>query len=99
MASNLTDLKKQMQAPLIVRSDIPDDRRNEVVDIIVAGIDKHNSNLESAAKLIKETLDKQYGLTWQVIIGRGFCSDVTALGGNMVHLYYQGELGILAYKS
>ena len=88
-----------MQAPLVVGSDIPGDTRNEVVDIIVASIDKHNSNLESAAKLIKETLDKQFGLTWQVIIGRGFCSAITALGGNMIHLYYQGELGVLAYKS
>jgi dynein light chain 4 len=99
MTQNTQDLKKQLQAPLVITSDIPGDIRTEVLDLIVGCIDKHGSNLELAAKNAKEALDKHYGLTWQVIIGRGYSFDITALGGNMMHFFYQGDLGILAYKS
>lgn len=93
------DIKKQMHAPLVVESDIYGDMRGEVVDIIIGGVDKYPSNLELASKIIKETLDKQYGQTWQVVIGKGFSFDITSLASNMSHCYYQGDLGILAFKT
>ena len=93
------ELKKQMQAPVVVSTDLLGDTRTEVVDIVIGGIDKHSSNLELAAKNIKEALDKQYGLTWQVVIGKGFSFDITCLDNTMMHCYYQGDLGILVYKS
>jgi len=94
-----TDLKKLTQTPLVVKSDLPGEQTNEVIDIIIGNIDKHGSDFETAVKLSKDALDKQYGLTWQVIMGRGFSFDITALEHNMLHFYYQGELAILAYKT
>lgn len=91
--------KNQLQQPVVASSDIVGDMRNEIVDLIVAGVDKNGTNLELAAKSIKETLDKQYGLLWQVVIGHGFGFDVTCLEHTMLHCYYQGEIGILVYKS
>ena len=93
------DLKKHLQTPLVVKSDLPAEQTNEVIDVIVGNIDKLGSNYEMAVKLSKEALDKQYGLTWQVIIGRSFAFDITALEQNMLHFYYQGDLAILAYKT
>ena len=68
------DLKKQLMRQLIAKSDIvPNDMKSEVVDTIIGGIDKFGSS-ESAAKSLKEILDKQYGPTWQVIIGISHCT-------------------------
>ncbi len=89
----------QLQQPIVASTDIVGDRSGEIVDLIVAGIDKNGANLEAAAKSIKDTLDKQYGLTWQVIIGHGFGFDVTCLQNTLMHCYYQGEIGVLVYKS
>ena len=88
-----------MLSPLLVESDMSTDMKGEVMDILIAGVDKLPSNLESASKWIKESLDKQYGQSWQVVIGKGFSFDITSLASNMCHCYYQGELGILAFKT
>ena len=97
--SQVIDMKKQFQAPIIKISDLSAEQSNEVIDIIIGNIDKFGSNLELAAKLTKETLDKQYGTTWQVILGRCYSFDITALEQNLLHCYYQGELGILVFKT
>ena len=94
-----TELKKQMQQALVADSDIVGDMRTEVVDIIVTCIDKNSTNFETSAKIIKETLDKQFGQSWQVVIGKAFSFDITSLDNTMIHCYYQGEISVLAYKS
>jgi dynein light chain 4, axonemal len=91
--------KAQLQQPVIAMSDIPGDMRTEVLDLVVAGMDKYGSNLEVAARSIKDTLDKQYGVSWQVIMGQGFGFDITSLESSVLHCYYQGEVGVLVYKS
>ena len=92
------DLKKQMQQALVVHSDVLGDMRTEIVDSIIGAVDKY-TNAETAAKVIKEILDKQYGPTWQVVIGKGFAFEVTSLDNTMMHCFYQGDLGVLVYKS
>jgi dynein light chain 4 len=92
-----------MQQPIVASSDIEGDKRQEIVDIIVSGIDRclsqgSHTGLEAAAKIIKDTLDKQYGLAWIVVLGKGFAFNVTSLADNYMHCYYQGDLGILAFK-
>jgi dynein light chain 4 len=92
-----------MQQPVVAYSDIEGDMRQEVIDTIVGALDRYcqssNQGIEPAAKSIKECLDKQYGLTWHVIIGKGFSFDVTSLEYNYMHCYYQGEIGVLAFKT
>ena len=93
-----------MLQPLIASTDIPSvDTRQEIVDTIVGGIDKHSTGgdegMEAAAKAIKESLDKQYGLTWQVVIGKAYGFDITSLEDNVMHCYYQGNIGVLAFKT
>jgi len=69
------EIKKQMQRPLIKHTDMNSEMASEVVDFIVGGIDKFSGvegvNMEAASKLIKETLDKQYGMQWHVSMGKG----------------------------
>ena len=97
--SSINQLKKQMQVPLVSKCDISPEQSNEVLDTVIGNIDKFGGDLEMAAKHTKESLDKHYGMTWQVIIGKGYSFDVTALECNLLHCYYQGELGILVFKT
>ncbi|EER17340.1 dynein light chain 4, axonemal, putative [Perkinsus marinus ATCC 50983] len=96
------DLKKQMQRSLVKHTDIAGDTRGEVVDLIVGAIDKHTTpegvNLEAAAQLIKDSLDKQYGLAWHCVIGKGFSYDITAQNGSLMHCFYQGDIAVLVFK-
>lgn len=41
--------------------------------------------MQSASRLIKDTLDKQYGPQWHVVVGEGFSFDVTA----QVSIFYR----------
>ena len=96
-----TELKKQMQHAIVKETDIQSNElRTEIIDSVIAGVDKYNAmNNEASAKMIKENLDRQYGPNWTVIIGRGFAFDVSSHTGSLMLCYYQGELGLLVYKS
>ncbi|CAE7631355.1 DNAL4 [Symbiodinium sp. KB8] len=95
-------LKKQMQKATVKHTDMPNDMKTEVVDIIAGSIDKFTLptgvNFEGATRAIKDALDKSYGFNWHCAMGKGFCFDVTAQNGTLMHCYYQGELAILVYK-
>ncbi|KAF4667174.1 Dynein light chain 4, axonemal [Perkinsus chesapeaki] len=97
-----SDLKKQMQRSLVKHTDMVGDSSGEVVDMIVGAIDKHSTpegvNMEAASRLIKDSLDKQYGLTWHCVMGKGFSFDVTAQNGSMMYCFYQGDIAILVFK-
>ena len=45
--------------PMIQQSDIPGETRTEVMEICVNACEKHSNNNESAARMIKEALDKR----------------------------------------
>mmetsp|Transcript_59525 Transcript_59525/g.181716 ORF Transcript_59525/g.181716 Transcript_59525/m.181716 type:complete len:106 (-) Transcript_59525:194-511(-) len=95
-------LKKQMQKVVLKHSDMENEMKNEVMDIITGSIDKFSGpegyNLEGASRLIKDSLDKQYGFNWHVAIGEGYAFDVTAQSGTLLYCYYVGNLAILCFK-
>jgi dynein light chain 4, axonemal len=71
----------------------------ESMEIITMSVDKfqNTKNYESAAQLIKTTMDKKFGASWHVAIGEGFGFDITYQSKNMVYVYY-GQIGVLCYK-
>ncbi|CEM21162.1 unnamed protein product [Vitrella brassicaformis CCMP3155] len=96
------ELKKQMQRAVIKHTDMNSELQTEVVDVVIGGIDKHAGasgvNLENASRLIKDTLDKQYGAQWHCVLGEGFSFDITAQDGSLMYCFYQGNLAILVFK-
>uniref|UniRef100_A0A7S2X566 Dynein light chain n=1 Tax=Prorocentrum micans TaxID=2945 RepID=A0A7S2X566_PROMC len=97
-----SSLKKQMQKAIIKHTDMAGEMRTEVLDIITGSIDKfagaEGVNFEQAARLIKDTLDKQHGAQWHCAIGKGFSFDVTAQNSTLMYCFYQGEFAILVFK-
>jgi len=93
------ELRKVISRPLVKYSDMPTEMGSEAVEIVTMAMDKFqsNKNYESAAQLIKNTMDKKFGLTWHCAIGEGFGFDVTCQRKYLLHCYY-GIASILCYK-
>lgn len=93
------DYKKLTQKTLEKSVDMHPETASEVLEVITMGMDKHaaTKNYEAAAQLIKATLDKKFGASWQCVIGEGFGFDVTYQEKNMQYIFY-GNVGILVYK-
>lgn len=94
------DLKKLMSKPIVKYSDMPTEMGAETVEIITMAVDKFQAtkNYESAAQLVKNTLDKKFGSTWHCVMGEGFGFDITCQRKFLLHVYY-GQAAILCYKS
>ncbi|XP_059408362.1 dynein axonemal light chain 4 isoform X2 [Carassius carassius] len=70
------DYKRVQSFPLIRHTDMPEEMRVETMELCVTACEKFASNNESAAKMIKESMDKKFGSSWHVVIGEGFGFEV-----------------------
>ena len=57
----------------------------ESMEVITMAVDKfqNSKSLESAAQLIKTTMDKKFGASWHCAIGEGFGFDITYQCGDV----------------
>ena len=52
---------------MVKQTDMADDMKAEVMEMCVNACEKHTTNNENAAKMIKELLDKKFGTSWHVV--------------------------------
>lgn len=57
-----------------------------------------NSVNQTAARTIKEAMDKKYGVYWHVVVGEGFGFEVSYETKNMLYLFFAGNIGIVLWK-
>ena len=76
-----------------------DEVRAEVVDMVVGVVEKFASNYETAAKTIKESMDKKLGNNWHVVLGEGFAFEITHEMRNLLYMFTGGSVGILIWKA
>ncbi|XP_035255144.1 dynein light chain 4, axonemal-like isoform X1 [Anguilla anguilla] len=74
------DYKRLHSFPLIRHTDMPEEMRVEAMELCVTACEKFTTNNESAAKMIKESMDKKFGSSWHVVIGEGFGFEITHEG-------------------
>ncbi|TKC42596.1 hypothetical protein EI555_008985, partial [Monodon monoceros] len=86
------DYKRLQTFPLVRHSDMPEEMRVETMELCVTACEKFSNNNESAAKMIKETMDKKFGSSWHVVIGEGFGFEITHEVKNLLYLYFGGTL-------
>uniref|UniRef100_A0A2P2I349 Dynein light chain n=1 Tax=Hirondellea gigas TaxID=1518452 RepID=A0A2P2I349_9CRUS len=84
--------------PLLRHSDMAEEMRVESIELIVAACEKHNSNNESAARVIKEGLDKKYGSTWHCVVGETFGLDVSYEMKHLLYMFLAGNLAVAVWK-
>ena len=54
-------------------------------------------SVQSAARFVKETMDKKYNESWVVIIGQGFAFEVTHEVKHVLWMFHW-NIAILVYK-
>ncbi|KAJ7398522.1 hypothetical protein BTVI_124798 [Pitangus sulphuratus] len=88
------DYKRLHSFPLIRHSDMPEEMRVETMELCVTACEKFATNNESAAKMIKETMDKKFGSSWHVVIGEGFGFEITHEVKNLLYMFFGGSLAV-----
>ncbi|GMI23542.1 hypothetical protein TrCOL_g11281 [Triparma columacea] len=93
------EMRKLMSKALIKHTDMPQEMATETLEVITMAVDKflNNKNYEAASLLIKNTLDKKFGLTWHCAVGEGFGFDVTCQNRYLIYVFY-GNVGVVCYK-
>ncbi|CAB4054938.1 DNAL4 [Lepeophtheirus salmonis] len=84
--------------PMIKRSDMNEDMQNEVLETCVNACERHSVNNETAAKQIKESLDRKFGASWHVVVGEGFGFEVSYELKNLMYMFFAGNLAICCWK-
>ncbi|TKS68606.1 dynein axonemal light chain 4 [Centroberyx affinis] len=92
------DYKRLNSFPLIRHTDMPEEMRVETMELCVTACEKFATNNESAAKMIKESMDKKFGSSWHVVIGEGFGFEVTHEVKNLLYMFFGGSLAVCVWK-
>jgi dynein light chain 4, axonemal len=87
--------------PMFQYTDMKEDMRVEAIDAVVSAIEKFgpSKGYDSAAKMVKELMDKKFSPSWCCLIGEGFGFEVDAEKHSMLYMFYGGAFGILLYKN
>ncbi|KAL3269618.1 hypothetical protein HHI36_008682 [Cryptolaemus montrouzieri] len=73
--------------PLVRHSDMPEEMRQDAVELIVTACEKYSSNNEGAARMIKEEMDKKFGPPYHVVVGEGFAFEITYECKNLLYMF------------
>lgn len=84
--------------PLIRHSDMNEEMRVEAMELCVTACEKFSSNNESAAKMVKETMDKKFGASWHAVVGEGFGFEITHEVKNLLYMFFAGNVAICVWK-
>ncbi|PSN44669.1 Dynein light chain 4 [Blattella germanica] len=84
--------------PLIRHSDMVEEMRGEVMELVVTACEKHAANNEMAARMIKETMDKKFGPSWHTVVGEGFGFEISYECKNLLYMFFGGNLAICIWK-
>uniref|UniRef100_A0A674CGZ1 Dynein light chain n=1 Tax=Salmo trutta TaxID=8032 RepID=A0A674CGZ1_SALTR len=92
------DYKRLHSFPLIRHTDMPEEMRVETMELCVTAFTVLDKYLSSAAKMIKESMDKKFGSSWHVVIGEGFGFEVTHEVKNLLYMFFGGSLAVCVWK-
>ena len=76
--------------PLVVECDMPEEMRVETQELCVTAAEKFATNNESAAKFVREQMDKKFGTGWHVVIGESFDPFITFDQKSKLYMFVGG---------
>ncbi|KAK2544148.1 Dnal4 [Columba livia] len=85
-------------AAVAEHTDMPEEMRVEAMELCVTACEKYATNNESAAKMIKEMMDKKFGSSWHVVIGEAFGFEITHEVKNLLYMFFGGSLAVCVWK-
>merc|ERR1711988_58023 len=98
-AERLEQLRKMMNYHIPKNCDMNEEMRQDCIEIVITGIEKYSQNLDVAARMVKEQMDKKYNPEWIVCIGEGFAFEVTHEVKHVLWMYFGGYLAVLVFKA
>jgi len=84
--------------PMVKFCDMDDNMKREVMDVCTNACEKHVSNNEMCAKMIKEMLDKKFGASWHVVVGEGFGFELSYEVKKLMYMFFAGTLAVCVWK-
>lgn len=54
--------------------------------------------LQTAARMIKETMDKKFGASWHAVVGEGYGFEITHEVKNLLYMFFGGNMSIIIWK-
>lgn len=55
-------------------------------------------NLQTAAKMIKESMDKKFGASWHAVVGEGYGFEITHEVKNLLYMFFGGSMAVCVWK-
>ncbi|CAG5115264.1 unnamed protein product [Candidula unifasciata] len=92
------DSKRIHTYPLIRHSDMTEEMKTEAMELCVTACEKFVSNNESAAKMIKDNMDKKFGASWHAVVGESYGFEVTHELKNLLYMFFGGNVAIILWK-
>nr|XP_032825771.1 dynein light chain 4, axonemal-like [Petromyzon marinus] len=83
---------------LVQYSDMADEMRTRAVDLCLNACEQFTSDQMSAARIIKESMDKTFGCSWHVVVGEAYAVEVVYEPGNLLHFYFGGHTAVCVWK-
>jgi len=94
----MTEEVKRQTYPLVQQCDMPEEMRVEAQELCVTACEKFATNNESAAKFVREQMDKKFGSGWHVVIGESFDPAITHEPKSILFMFVGGTVAILVWK-
>ncbi|XP_063983425.1 dynein axonemal light chain 4-like [Diachasmimorpha longicaudata] len=85
--------------PVCKSSDMPEEMKQEALELCVTATEKFSDNYKHAAKMIKDDLDKKFGPPFQVIIGESYGFSVIYQRNSMMLMYTGGNIAVLIFRT
>ncbi|GFS86209.1 dynein light chain 4, axonemal [Nephila pilipes] len=84
--------------PLLKESDMTEEMKTDTMDLCVTSYEKHSTDHEKVARLIKETLDQKYGASWHVVVGEAFGFQISHDAKHLMYMFLAGNKAICVWK-
>ncbi|XP_020287060.1 dynein light chain 4, axonemal-like [Pseudomyrmex gracilis] len=85
--------------PLCKYSDLPEEMKQEAIEICVTAVEKYSENYEQAARMIKDNLDKKFGPPFQVVVGEAYACAITHQEKSLLFMFIGGNTAVVVWRT
>lgn len=78
---------------------MPDDMKQEAMEVCTTATEKFSDNYEQAARFVKEHLDKKFDPSFQVVIGESFGHAIIYQKKTLLLMFAGGNVAALIWKT
>lgn len=78
---------------------MPDEMRQEALDLCTTATEKFATNYDQASKMIKQSMDKKFGESFQVVVGESYGFAVSYQDKSLLYMFTGGNLAVLIWRT